>query len=204
VPSSVTATAGASGTPGGSATPRASTTPSGSQTPAAGATSAPGTYTVKDGDSIGSIAVALNTTSQALIDANNLSDPNLITVGQVLKVPAASGATPGATPASAGAAAAATGTPRAALPTSTASATSAATGGANTIVAGTPATGGAAGGQTYTVQSGDTACKIATSFKVSLDGLASANSTTSDALSNLQVGQVLKIPASTGSTPSGC
>jgi LysM repeat protein len=199
VPSSATALAGASGTPGaGSATPRGSATPSGSQTPTSGG---PGTYTVKDGDSIGSIAVALNTTSQALIDANNLSDPNLITVGQVLKVPAAGAAPPAA--AGSATAAAAPATPRPATPAASAAATSASTG-ANTITAGTPATGGTGSGQNYTVQAGDTGCKIATSFKVSLDALAAANNTTATGLSSIQVGQVLKVPASTGSAPSGC
>jgi LysM repeat protein len=45
------------------------------------------TYVVQPGDTLYSIAVRHNTTVQALMVANNLSNPNLIYVGQTLKVP---------------------------------------------------------------------------------------------------------------------
>lgn len=45
------------------------------------------TYVVQPGDTLYSIAVRHNTTVQALVVANNLSNPNLIYVGQTLKVP---------------------------------------------------------------------------------------------------------------------
>ncbi|GAB4543061.1 MAG: hypothetical protein Kow0063_35820 [Anaerolineae bacterium] len=45
------------------------------------------TYVVQPGDTLYSIAVRHNTTVQALMVANNLSSPNLIYVGQTLKVP---------------------------------------------------------------------------------------------------------------------
>lgn len=45
------------------------------------------TYVVQLGDTLYSIAVRHNTTVQALMVANNLSNPNLIYVGQTLKVP---------------------------------------------------------------------------------------------------------------------
>ena len=45
------------------------------------------TYVVQPGDTLYSIAVRHNATVQALVVANNLSNPNLIYVGQMLKVP---------------------------------------------------------------------------------------------------------------------
>jgi LysM repeat protein len=45
------------------------------------------TYVVQPGDTLYSIAVRHNTTVQALVVANNLSNANLIYVGQTLKVP---------------------------------------------------------------------------------------------------------------------
>jgi LysM repeat protein len=45
------------------------------------------TYVVQRGDTLYSIAVRHNTTVEALMVANNLSNPNLIYVGQTLKVP---------------------------------------------------------------------------------------------------------------------
>ena len=50
-----------------------------------------GTYTVKTGDRLGDIAVRHGTTISQLTSANNISDPNLIQVGQVLIVPTGSG-----------------------------------------------------------------------------------------------------------------
>ena len=57
--------------------------------PAASAAPAPGTYVVRAGDTLGSIAAAHGTTWQALASTNHLADPNLIYVGQVLSVGAA-------------------------------------------------------------------------------------------------------------------
>ncbi len=45
------------------------------------------TYTVKAGDTLYAIAVKYGTTVQAIAAANNISNPNLISVGQVLKIP---------------------------------------------------------------------------------------------------------------------
>ncbi len=47
-----------------------------------------GTYTVQVGDTLFKIAVRFKTTTAALISLNNLSNPNIIYVGQTLKVPA--------------------------------------------------------------------------------------------------------------------
>ena len=45
------------------------------------------TYTVKPGDTLYAIAVKYGTTVQAIATANNISNPNLIQVGQVLNIP---------------------------------------------------------------------------------------------------------------------
>ncbi|MCL4528862.1 MAG: LysM peptidoglycan-binding domain-containing protein [Chloroflexi bacterium] len=45
------------------------------------------TYTVKAGDTLYAIAVKYGTTVQAIAAANNISNPSLISVGQVLQIP---------------------------------------------------------------------------------------------------------------------
>ena len=44
-------------------------------------------YTVQAGDSLSAIASRFGTTVAELVSLNNISDPNLIYVGQVLKIP---------------------------------------------------------------------------------------------------------------------
>jgi LysM repeat protein len=65
-------------------------------TPAAGATGTgavsapqenPSTYVVVDGDNLYAIALKFGVDLNALIEANGLSDPNDIQVGQELKIP---------------------------------------------------------------------------------------------------------------------
>lgn len=62
--------------------------PSTPSTSAARPASGAGTYSVQAGDTLGRIARAHGTTWQALAKLNGITDPNLIDVGQVLKVPA--------------------------------------------------------------------------------------------------------------------
>ena len=45
------------------------------------------TYTVKAGDTLGAIAKKHNTTVEALVASNGIKNPNLIYVGQVLRIP---------------------------------------------------------------------------------------------------------------------
>ncbi len=75
-------------------TPTTGTTPT---TPTTPTTSSSGTYTVQAGDSLGRIASRFGVTVSAIMSANGLSNPNLIYVGQVLKIPGAT--TTGTTPA---------------------------------------------------------------------------------------------------------
>lgn len=58
------------------------------------ASSAPGTYTVKPGDTVWSIARATSVTPTELLAANGLSSNGTIRVGQTLKVPGGSGGSP--------------------------------------------------------------------------------------------------------------
>lgn len=77
-------------------TPAPSTTPT--SDPAQPAASGPDTYTVQAGDTLSGIAGAFHTSTAALTNLNQLANPNLIYVGQVLKVKASANPTP-ATPA---------------------------------------------------------------------------------------------------------
>lgn len=164
-----------------------------------GATTTPSAYTVKSGDTLAAIASQLGVPLSALESYNNGVNPSSLKIGQELRIPpAAASATASATPAAgrtatpgAGASATATGTRGAASSTSVA-----ATGTAT-------ATAAAGSGQTYTVKAGDTGCKLAGTFQVSLQELAEANGTTTSGLTNLKVGQQIKVPPPTGS-PRGC
>ena len=58
-----------------------------------------GTYTVRAGDTLGAIASRFGTTVGALASANGISNPNLIYVGQQLRIPGQGGAPAPAAPA---------------------------------------------------------------------------------------------------------
>lgn len=57
-------------------------------------TPSPATYTVVRGDTLGNIAFRFGITTQELMRANNLTDPNLVFAGTVLVIPQAAPATP--------------------------------------------------------------------------------------------------------------
>jgi LysM repeat protein len=61
--------------------PGSAAAPTAQAAPASG-----GTYTVKPGDTLSGIAAANHTTAQALAAINNISNPNLIYAGQVIKL----------------------------------------------------------------------------------------------------------------------
>ena len=67
---------------------------SGSSATTSGGTGATGTYTVESGDTLGKIAARYGTTVAELLRLNSLSNPDVIAVGQKLKVPAGSGVSP--------------------------------------------------------------------------------------------------------------
>lgn len=135
------------------------------------------TYTVQPGDNLFRIALRFNVSVAAIQQANNISDSNLIFVGQVLTIPGASG--------------------------TTVSPTSASSSGSNPTPA--PSSGGSAG--SYTVQPGDTLSKIASRFGTTFLAIAQANGITNPNLifvgQVLKVnGAPAPAPSTSGSTPA--
>ena len=61
------------------------------------ALAASGTHVVGKGETLSDIAADHGTTVRAIVDANGLSDPNLIRAGQELTIPGGSGASGGST-----------------------------------------------------------------------------------------------------------
>jgi LysM repeat protein len=64
-----------------------SSSTSGSESAGAGPSPTQRTYTVKAGDTLTAIAIKFGTTVPKIVSANNLTDPNKISVGQVLIIP---------------------------------------------------------------------------------------------------------------------
>ncbi len=131
-------------------------------------------YTVKSGDTLGSIALAHRVTVQSILSANpSITDPSRILVGQQITLPAANLAAgqsiwTGFTAGAAG--------------TSTAPAV--------------PVTGGTSTGPTtYTVVRGDSLGSIAFAHQVTVQSILAANPSITDP-SRILVGQQLAIPAS--------
>ncbi len=90
-------TPGTSPMPSGSTATPAPTTPGQTFAPVPTDTSGGATYIVQPGDTMYSIAQRFGTTVAAISAANGISDPTSISIGQVLAIPAGSGATPGPT-----------------------------------------------------------------------------------------------------------
>ncbi|HMP72408.1 MAG TPA: LysM peptidoglycan-binding domain-containing protein [Kiritimatiellia bacterium] len=123
------------------------------QPPATSISDVAQTYTVQQGDSLGRIAARHGISASELAALNNISNPNMIRIGQVLALPAH--ARPSSSPAPAAAAA----RPAAAAP------------------AAVPA-----GGKTYTVVAGDNLTKIARAHGVTVSALRTANNLSSDVI----------------------
>lgn len=65
--------------------------------PATPAAAKGGTYTVKPGDTLRGIAIARHSSTAAIAAANHITNPDKLSVGQVLRIPAVSGAAAKAT-----------------------------------------------------------------------------------------------------------
>ncbi|PRY81457.1 LysM peptidoglycan-binding domain-containing protein [Alkalibacterium olivapovliticus] len=114
---------------------------SGSTTPPPSSTV---TYTVRPGDTLYSIALRYNTTVARIVSVNNISNPNLISIGRILTIPSTGSTTP--------------------PPSSTV---------------------------TYTVRPGDTLYSIALRYNTTVTRIASVNNISNTSL--IRVGQVLTI-----------
>jgi len=146
-------------------------------------------YTVRTGDTMTRISSSLGVAIPDLEKVNGLASNAVLQVGQVLKVPekvitqAAEGVAAGAEKVAESAGK---------LPAAVASAVT-----GKPPVASTPAaTATTAAMSEYTVVKGDNPWKIAKKFKISQDELMKANGITDP--KKIQIGQQLKIPASTG------
>ena len=80
-------------TPTATATPSPPFTPTATPTPAPTATPTPVTYIVQRGDYLSAIAGEYGVTVEDLVEANGITDPNRISVGQVLVIPRVTPAT---------------------------------------------------------------------------------------------------------------
>ena len=205
---------GSTGTGGGTdATP----TP----TPAATQAATERTHVVVVGDTLSAIADRYDSTLEAIMEANAISDASLIFVGQELTIPGAAAAPEATATTQAGSLvhvvvegdtlsgiAEHYGTTIAAITEANSLTDSviwigqeltipeAAPAPESTPTA-TPESGSdGSGPSSYTVQDGDTATDIAAAFNVTLAALAEANDLTIEELNNLVVGQVLTIPVS--------
>ena len=171
----------------------------GGATGGAGTTTGGGTYVVKSGDTLGSIAAGFNIAPEAqaawiteVLRINNIEDARLIQVGQELNVPQAPAAVqPTVTPRANG------------TPSSTQQPGASATPRPGATAAVSPTRSAAGGGGTYVVVSGDTPLGIAEKHCVEgaaawVNELVALNDI--DA-SNLGVGDELELPAG---TPAQC
>lgn len=133
-----------------------------------GGTGQSSTYTVVAGDTLQTIAARFGTTPEAIAQLNSLADPNTLTLGQKLQIPAGSSGSQGA-----------------AASSGTAASTAATSGG--------QAAGAAS---TYTVKAGDSLGKIAQRFGTTVAELQRLNNITNP--DKLTLGQKLIVPGSAG------
>lgn len=206
-----------------SATSTATSTASATST---SSTTSATTYTVKSGDTLSSIASSHNTTTAALTSLNSLANPNLIYVGQVLKLANTTTASTSSTSSAASTSSSATtytvksGDTLSSIASSYNTTTSTLTSlnnlsnpnliyvgqvlkvaGSSTSVSTSTSSSSASQATTsgtYTVKAGDTLSSIASSYSTTTAALASANSISNANL--IYVGQVLKVTGTSSST----
>jgi cell wall-associated NlpC family hydrolase len=129
-------------------------------------------YTITSGDNLWDIAQRFGTTSDAIVQLNHLDDPDHLSLGTVLSLPAASSPRASAT-----SALAVTPTPVPAASNS----------------GGTPSTSSKRSVMvSYTVQPGETLTQIARQFNVTAEAIVQATSL--DDANKIVVGSVLKVP----------
>ncbi|MCP9314008.1 LysM peptidoglycan-binding domain-containing protein [Liquorilactobacillus nagelii] len=187
--------------------------------------SSTGTYTVKSGDSLSSIASGHGTTVSNLVSLNSISNPNVIYVGQVLKLSANSTSTSSnktsssSTTAASGTYTVKSGDSLSGIASSHGTTVSSLASlnnisNTNLIYVGqvlklsanststssnkTSSSSTTAASGTYTVKSGDTLYGIAANNNTSVSSLVSLNSITDP--DNIYVGQVLKLSSSSSSS----
>jgi len=159
--------------PGGQAATPTQTTPT--PTPTSTPSGTTTTYVVQPGDTLTRIAQRFGTTVQALLAANpQITNPNLIYVGQVIEIPGGQEATPTQTLVPTP-----TATPATPTPTPTPSGTT----------------------TTYVVQPGDTLTRIAQRFGTTVQALLAANPQITNP-NLIYVGQVIEIPGGQAATPT--
>ncbi|MEK1413135.1 LysM peptidoglycan-binding domain-containing protein [Limosilactobacillus fermentum] len=206
-----------------SATSTATSTASATST---SSTTSATTYTVKSGDTLSSIASSHNTTTAALTNLNSLANPNLIYVGQVLKLANTTTASTSSTSSAASTSSSAmtytvkSGDTLSSIASSYNTTTSTLTSlnnlsnpnliyvgqvlkvaGSSTSVSTSTSSSSASQATTsgtYTVKAGDTLSSIAISYNTTTAALASANSISNANL--IYVGQVLKVTGTSSST----
>ena len=206
-----------------SATSTATSTASATST---SSTTSATTYTVKSGDTLSSIASYHNTTTAALTSLNSLANPNLIYVGQVLKLANTTTASTSSTSSAASTSSSAmtytvkSGDTLSSIASSYNTTTSTLTSlnnlsnpnliyvgqvlkvaGSSTSVSTSTSSSSASQATTsgtYTVKAGDTLSSIASSYNTTTAALASANSISNANL--IYVGQVLKVTGTSSST----
>ncbi|MFM1993939.1 MAG: hypothetical protein RL537_628 [Actinomycetota bacterium] len=151
-------------------TPSPTTSPTATPTPTPTQSANPSTYRVVSGDTLFGIARRFGVSVSSIQSLNNMGTSTTLRVGQVLQIPSKSNPAPSPTP-----------TP---TPTPTATPTPTPTP--------TPTV------SSYTVKSGDTLLRIASTFGVSVSSIQQLNNLGTS--TTIRVGQVLKIPARTGSS----
>jgi putative chitinase len=181
-----------------------------------------GLYTIRSGDTLGSIAARFRTSVSALARANGIANPNLIYAGRTLRIPDGFDATPASPVNISGGGGAQTYTVRSGDTLSgiasrfgtTVAALASRNGIANPnlIYAGqrlvvgagaapvttTPTPAPRPGSSTYSVQPGDTLSGIAARFRTSVSTLASINGISNP--NRIYVGQTIRLPE--GSAPA--